>query len=224
MKEHVDKNMRGHEDFVDLLKQEVRTEAYCHVKATLNQASHPTHAMLAEYAAGELSEITAMHVMQHLAWCHECTIEVAGFMRNHQGENNSPVSPADEYGEIKQGLLAEIASEYWEPEYAGLQATAADIPQQEHTFSLTEGDIQLTCNWGGPQGSDPAFIWLKWRANIEEERELYARFVDPETQTMRYEARLGTYLEGEETFSSRELGFDPSRERWAVSIVLKEAK
>jgi len=38
------------------------------------------------------------------------------------------------------------------------------------------------------------------------------------------EIRLGTRLEVKESFTSDRLGFDPSNEKWAISIIFQEEK
>ena len=202
------KKLRRHDAFAAILKQGVQADEYRRLKAAESHAPHPVQEKLAEYAAGRLPEADAEVIRKHLLFCPRCVLSAAGYMRNQPLTVILPKPIA--------------ATEYWQPEYAGLQATAADIPQQAHTFVMEEGDIHLECNWGGPQGSDPAYIWLKWEANLSTEREFWAQFINPVAQTIRYEVCLGTYLLGEETFTSQELGFDPSTEQWAVAIVLKE--
>ena len=101
----------------------------------------------------------------------------------------------------------------------GQLVAAADIPKQRHSFSTKYGDINIECSWGEQHQGEPAYIWLSWKANISADNELWLRFVDPETQTIRHEVNLGTIRAGEETFTSHELGFDPSTERWAISVI-----
>ncbi len=118
-----------------------------------------------------------------------------------------------------------IFSPIWEPRWAGQPVTAASVPKQENTFSMGEfGKISIACYWKSPQNSNPAYIWVSWKAYITLPGELYIRFANPETQEKRYEVSLGKKLTGERVFTESELGFDPLAEKWAISLILAEVK
>ncbi|NJL60304.1 MAG: hypothetical protein HC887_12395 [Desulfobacteraceae bacterium] len=51
---------------------------------------------------------------------------------------------------------------------------------------------------------------------------LWARFVNPENQQILAEYCLGIELEGRKIFYESELGFDPSKQKWAISIVIEK--
>jgi hypothetical protein len=128
--------------------------------------------------------------------------------------------PTSKKVSITESLVRWI-SELWEPQWAGQPATAADIPQQAHSFTSEDGDIKLSCYWKGQYKDEPAYIQIAWKADLITEDEIWIRFMNPLTQVIRCEVCLGTSLVGEETFTSRDLGFDPSDERWAISVVLQ---
>ncbi len=122
-----------------------------------------------------------------------------------------------------QGLKAWISS-LWEPQWAGVPANAAEIPEQTHSLTVDDGEIKISCYWKPKFRNDPAYIHLSWSARITKPVRLWARFVNPESNEIRSEICLGTRLEGEESFTSDRLGFDPSNEKWAISIIFQEEK
>ncbi len=114
-------------------------------------------------------------------------------------------------------------SEMWEPLWAGQLVTADDIPKQGHSFvAEMEGEIKIVCDWESQDDDAPAHIRLSWEADFPADSTLWVRFVNPETQEIRYQACLGADLLGDEIFKSSELGFDPSQEKWAISLMLTE--
>jgi hypothetical protein len=116
-------------------------------------------------------------------------------------------------------------SALWHPPLAGALATAADIPLQEETFYLDEGTIRVTCSWWTATRDRPAALWLQWHVDVTRPGELWVRFTRaaPEAAAVVLaELRLGTALAGEVAWSADTLGFDPSRERWALALVLRE--
>ncbi len=115
-------------------------------------------------------------------------------------------------------------SEAWTPKWAGQPVTASDIPVQNHSLRMDRGNINISCYWRGQYKNTPAFIRVSWKADITTPGILLARFMNPETQKIHSELRLGTHLAGEKTFTSEDLGFDPSNEIWSVSIILAEKK
>ena len=122
----------------------------------------------------------------------------------------------------RETLLEEIATEYWEPKWVGKQVSAADIPEQRHTFRMAEGNLELSCSWRGKTAGSSAYIRLKWDARLTSRKEIWVRFSDPETQSLRCEKLLGTLWKGEKPFYQDDLGFDPSRDPWAIAIILRE--
>ena len=120
------------------------------------------------------------------------------------------------------GQFAAWLSPVWQPLWAGQMVTAQDIPPQEYTFQLEEGQITIVCAWQSAQGTDPAFLRVSWEARLQVENELSARFIHPETQAIRREVCLGTAPAGEEFLTSADLGFDPSAEPWAIALMIKK--
>lgn len=68
----------------------------------------------------------------------------------------------------------------------------------------------------------PPFIRISWTTDVSGGNAIYACIINPETKEIRAELLLGKELSGTEEFTSEELGFDPSRELWAIAPVLKE--
>ncbi len=114
-------------------------------------------------------------------------------------------------------------SPIWQPLWAGQAVTADDIPKQEYTFQSEHGKIVMTCEWKPAYAATPAFLKVSWEASLESRSRLVARFIDPESQAIRSEICLGTSLCGEETLTKDDLGFDPSSDPWAISLILRDA-
>jgi hypothetical protein len=112
-------------------------------------------------------------------------------------------------------------SELWEPQWAGQLLTAADVPEQTHTFRSEHGDIRLTCHWQDALHDEPACLHIRWQADLMEDDRLWLRFVNPETQKFRQEILLGTRAVGEETFTAQDVAFDFLHEQWALSLALE---
>lgn len=69
----------------------------------------------------------------------------------------------------------------------------------------------------------PAFLRIAWQAPITLPGDFWVRFTRLEDQTaVLAEVRLGSALEGEEVFSAPVLSFDPTREPWALALLLTE--
>jgi hypothetical protein len=115
-------------------------------------------------------------------------------------------------------------SELWQPAWVGVPVSASDIPDQKKTFKMDNGEVTITCNWRAQTDDEPAHIYLKWNARIslETEKELWIRFISPDTYDVHCEIKLGRKMIGGEIFTVDELGFDPSREKWAISVILSE--
>jgi hypothetical protein len=119
-------------------------------------------------------------------------------------------------------LLEGMATEFWTPQWTEQRATAADVPEQKHVFRREDGDINVSCFWRSQHRKKPAYISISWKANVTTRNEIRARFINSETREHLAEVDLGSHLMGEEVFTSDDLGFDPSCERWAMALVLKE--
>lgn len=115
-------------------------------------------------------------------------------------------------------------SPVWEPQWAGVRATAADIPEQTQAFSTESGEIKLFIYWCPKYRDQLPYVRIKWEKSFLSSDELWVRFVNPETGGLRSELPLGTFQEGEIFFTSEELGFDPSTEKWALAIAMIEPK
>jgi len=115
-------------------------------------------------------------------------------------------------------------SQLWEPQLVGQLITASDVSKQKHRFLIDQGQITVTCNWQGANESEPAYLLLSWKANFSIVCEIWAKFENPDTNEIFSEICLGTSMVGETYFTSKDLGFDPSKVRWAMAIILAEEK
>lgn len=196
------------------LRQDIVSEKFRCAQRNFRVAPHPTDDNLYHYALGWLPEGEAAYIRQHLLFCERCAAEVARIIGIEQRlAQQTVVAPTLDFTDA-------IATEFWEPQWAGQLATAADIPAQEHTFFLDDGQITLLCRWGQERGNEPAFIWMNWESRLNAEQTITIHFIHPETQISRYATSLGSHPTGEAIFVRRELGFDPSSERWAVGVTL----
>jgi hypothetical protein len=110
----------------------------------------------------------------------------------------------------------------WQPTWAGEVVTAADVSAQEHVFSLDDGEIQVTCGWRAAYGNLPATLRVAWQAHLSIPGDFWVRFTHPnDPERPAVELRLGNTLAGEEEFTAETLGFDPTREPWALALLLK---
>lgn len=240
--------LQSDEMFLEFLKQEAQSEAYCQLQDHAKKRLHPAAEQLYDYVSGWLDQQEAKEVREHIALCGDCAQEVMKIMRiedemeqdaldwadippsREKSPAQAPLHPgvrtANETCAVHKdsltGVVVKWLSPLWEPQWAGQLVTASDIPKQVHTFTSEDGDIRISCYWQGEYKDEPAYIQLSWKSEIIPESELWVRFVYPETQAIRHEVCLGTVLTGEETFTSDDLGFDPSDERWAISVALAE--
>jgi hypothetical protein len=121
--------------------------------------------------------------------------------------------------------LVQWVSELWSPPLAGEPVTAAGTPSQEHVFYLDEGSIRVTCAWWSASPGQLAGVLITWRADVTRAGEFWARFTRwDDAAAVLAELPLGDALAGEKVWSAPDLGFDPTRDPWAVAIVLREAQ
>ncbi len=123
-----------------------------------------------------------------------------------------------------EGVIAKtkawLSSLLWIPEGSGLPATAADISDQEKTFQTDEGEIKITCAWGGESDDEPAYIWLKWKADVKPDTEFVIQFITPDNPPeIRYEIRPGKMMQGVVTIESEKIGFDPTKMKWGITVI-----
>ena len=221
----LDKALENSGDFLAFLGQEARSEEYGKLKehARKNKA-HPTGGMLYDYALGRTDEKDTMKIRNHISFCDDCSDEVLRIM-GIEGDLEEEAA-----GWANKGDLEEEAAKWAGPPivvsvpheflWAGKFVTAADIPEQSHTFMLNDDKFTLTCRWMAACKNTSAYISVLWNADIEMVEEILLRFLNPETDERYAELSLGADLTGEETFESDDLGFDPSNQRWAVCVVL----
>lgn len=237
-------------NFLSFLGEAARSDEYRRLKETQTKARkvHPAREMLYDYVLGWLNEADTVKVRKHISFCGECADEVLKIMQieddleeesvkwvsepeeDEREEDDvetvaTAVTVAPELSVSVSKIAANLiiwTSKVWEPKWAGQLVTASDIPQQEKTFMLNYGQIKFSCHWKPSYENIPAYIQLSWRAKISIRCELWARFVNPETHKMLSEIRLGTSFEGKNIFTSDKLGFDPSTERWSVSLILSK--
>jgi len=210
-------------NFLSFLGEAARSDRYRQLKEKQAETrkGHPSREMLCDYALGWLNEADTMKVRKHIAFCGDCADEALKIMQIEDELEEDVAAAAVSASKIAAALII-WTSELWKPKWAGQLVTASDIPQQEKTFMLNYGQIKFSCHWKPSYENIPAYIQLSWRAKITIRCELWARFVNPESNKMLSEIRLGTSLEGKNIFTSDKLGFDPSTERWSVSLILSK--
>ncbi len=232
-------------DFEDILK-EART-----IYGTLKPGENcPPDEALMDYVYDELAQEECKQVLEHIKNCERCHVEALKMEADREEWEftlikNPDTALANALGplglkrvlseagysdhkelpvisKLKDAIITWI-SPVWEPMWTGQLVTASsDIPEQDHEFEMDYGEyINLSCCWKGKERDFPPHIQLSWNANIVTNSNLWARFINPETQETLSEFCLGTELEGKAVFTSDELGFDPSGKRWAISIVIQ---
>ena len=115
-------------------------------------------------------------------------------------------------------------SRLWQPQWAGMPVTSSDIPEQKQHFKMAEGNIEISCHWRPGRPGRSGHISIVWKASLKTPSEFWVHFVDPETEETLARVRLGRHLEGKEFFGRKELGFDPFRRKWAISLRLRQVK
>ena len=227
------------ESFLSRLAQEVRAAQSRHSLETVSRTPHPAADVLYDYVAGWLDERDAHAVRAHLAHCTGCGAEALGLMKlEDELERESldwadnpdsallPVAPpafaettAPALHAFKHHAIQWI-SDLGEPQWAGQLLTAADVPEQTHTFTSEHGDIRVTCHWHDDLPDEPAMIHVRWHADLVQDECVWVRFLNPANQSLRQEIFLGTRAVGEESFTIQDLAFDFLREAWGISLAL----
>ncbi len=215
-----EKAFANDEDFLAFIEQQVRSDGYRRGKARVRQTPHPAGDTLYEYVLDLLDESEAQDIREHLAACGECTREALSLMQDEEELNQVAANWANTEP-IKDRVKSRL-SELWAPQYVLQPASATPESGEEHTFKIGDSDITVSCSVRGAYRQKPAHITIAWDANLAVRSEISARFLKPDTQEILKEVYLGTEQKGEKPFSSQDLGFDPSQEEWAITIVLQE--
>ena len=118
--------------------------------------------------------------------------------------------------------IIKVITEPWIPELAGVPVTASDIPTQKNKFRMDFGEVDLSCFWKPEYDETPAYLSIKWKSSISVRCELIIRFINPKTYWIYSEISLGTQLTGEELFIKKDLGFDPSSEKWSMALIFND--
>lgn len=219
--------LQSTDNFLTLIEQEVHSKKYRKVSETVKKPLHPMRETLYDYVLGWLEEDDEDRVQEHLADCARCAREVLRIMRL---EREIPSGmKVDWEAWVKQVIslpaqLVSWVSELWQPQWAGVPVSAADISEEKKTFSIKDGEIEISCLWRSQHETTPAYIQITWAANFVTDRELWTVFFNPDTKEVLAEILLGTHPEGGKSITSETLGFDPSNEKWAISILLKKRK
>lgn len=211
-------------DFLGFVAQKARAETFRTRLQQVEKGPHPTKEMLLEYVWDTLDADKRSILRTHLACCSHCshlavrlgTIrrEVDEKLASWSNETDTSTAHAPAMGELFDG----VALEYWEPLGAGEALVAAGSVTQEHEFHTKAGLIKVVCAWGQAAGDEPAYIWLSWDADLQQETSFAIRLLDPDTREMRYEIQPGTIRKGNQTFTRETLGFDPVGRKWAISV------
>jgi len=222
------------EDFLAFLVQEVHSESYRQRTHRIEQGPHPTKELLHAYVWDALDKERRKIIRKHVTFCPGCMRQLGRLARIRDDSEARFFSWADkaEIGIDPPGhalettpraLLDNLASELWEPEGAGESLVAASSAvTQEHEFHTEAGTVKVLCAWGPASGGEPAFIWLSWKAELQDDTSFLIRFIDPECQHTRYEIDPQMIRHGNQTFTQDVLGFDPVGQKWAVSVVFSE--
>lgn len=229
--------------FLNKIAAEAKTEAYRQFSEKAANHQHPTAEMLYDYASGELDEDIASTLRAHLAFCSECAREALSVMRSTDeleqvalewANQPEPATAVPAEADIADTVSAAVhavksigehamrwVSELWQPQWAGELLTAADVPEQSHTFASEHGDIHLTCHWQDASCNEPAMLYIKWQADMTDDERLWIRFVNPANHALWQKIFLGARAVGEERFIAQDLAFDFLHEQWAISLALE---
>lgn len=225
-------------DVIHFVEKLVRSKTYRTERQSERSQAHPVGEQLYDYVLGWLDSDTEKAVRRHLSGCAVCMDEVLRIQAFERASDEDMVTetiPPDsqherqfsfDFSQCHQVVedLIHWVSPTWQPEFAGLTVTAADIAEQKHLFTSQDGDIDIRCSWRIPEESAPGYLEFAWAANIVTAYELWALFIHPETRLILAAICLGEDLEGGKIMSSQDLGFDPSKEQWVVSIMLQEKR
>lgn len=215
-------NMQHEQAFDQYLHNIVKSDAYRRQRQDIERGLHPDPEWLHTYIWGQLSPEQARIIRNHLPGCAVCA-KITLRLRHIKDEMEQRLFDWANVSSVATPLGAVIAEEYWQPVGAGEALVAASSAvTQEHRFSTPIGEINITCAWGRETADEPAFIWLSWNAEIPAERQFVIRLIEPEQQTIRYEIRPGTIHQGEQTFTSDTLGFDPVSQSWSLGVLALE--
>ena len=210
----------------------------------------PAGDVLVDYVCKDLSAEKNSHITSHLHSCDSCRmmvlrLEADQVLWNEMLEGEPGMALAHALGsagrkEVKSlvsrtvkkqsAFISKIketivtwTSPLWQPLYAGEAVTAADIPEQTIRFDMDYGEyINLSCHWQDEKDTQPC-IDLSWQANLLQPSCLWARFVDPDSSTILKEILLGSELEGRVRIIGSDLNFNPTTDKWAIAIIVKES-
>ncbi len=230
--------LQSEEAFDALITEEALSGDFQEKKRVVEEGPHPTNQDLYNYVWDPQYDENDFRIMRHTAYCGICAKKVLELRGIRNDAEEKLLDWADGNVEIPRPSLDEtmpplepkidiyegLASDFHTYRWAGQQVSAADISEQTHTFRMKEEEssLKLSCLWRPEYGGKPAHIRIKWDARLMSRKEIWLRFIDPETETFRCEKLLGHQRKGNKEFPQNELDFDPSCERWAVGIVLKE--
>ena len=211
-------------DFLSYVAETSRTERSRIRRQHIEKGPHPTKEMLLEYVWDTLDAGKRDILRKHVSWCSHCSHAVVrlGVIRWEAVEklafwSNEPQRSVP-HGSAMDEPLGAPALEYWEPLGTGEALVAASSVTQEHEFHTKAGLIKVVCAWGQSAGGEPAYIWLSWDAELQQESSFVIRLLDPDTREMRYEIQPGAIRKGNQTFTQETLGFDPVARKWAISV------
>lgn len=111
----------------------------------------------------------------------------------------------------------------WHPQWAGEERTADATLPQTQVLPLADGDITVTCEWWPAYRDLPAILRVAWHARLSVPGDFWVRFTAPDDpeRLLAPEIRLGSTPGGEARLTAEALGFDPTRQPWALAVVLQ---
>ena len=199
---------QSHDGFLEFIAKEAQSPLYKRSSAIIENGEHPTIDMLHDYVLDDLDPAQTTVIQTHLAYCGECAEETLRLRFLHEAIEGDDEQPPTRFVD---DIAVEIG---WE-----LMRQAAAGMQEEHTFTVKDGQIKMTFQWESPKTSQAGYIVIKWDAEIDSDRELAIQFFQPKTHEILYEEEIGTIRNSHATFTFDELGFDPEHEQWAIAIV-----
>jgi hypothetical protein len=178
-----------------------------------------------DYLLNSVDEMPVDSYLSRLVKSIKTRESIAKYFYAIENEKSQPLAMKSDkisnYKRLIKNSLMQLYEKFWQPPFAGQLVTASDIPEQEHTFKLADGEIQISCLWRGAYQDLPAFIKVTWKANFSPDFELWIKFVNPDTNDVFSTIKLGNYLEGGKEIPSDILNFDPTKDKWATSVILK---